>query len=31
MGATDELPPMRPCCIAKAQDAFVFRDQAFFR
>jgi ADP-ribose pyrophosphatase YjhB (NUDIX family) len=27
----DELPPMRPCCTAKAGDAFAFRDQAFFR
>jgi hypothetical protein len=23
--------PMRPCCIAKACDAFMFRDRAFFR
>jgi len=30
-GPEEELPPMRPCCIAKAHDAFVFRDQAFFR
>ncbi len=28
--ARDELPPMRPCCIAKASDAFAFRGQAFF-
>jgi len=27
----DPLPPMRPCCVAKAQDAFAFRGQAFFR
>jgi mutator protein MutT len=27
----DELPPMRPCCVAKAHDAFVFRSRAFFR
>ena len=27
----DELPPMRPCCIAKAHDAFMFQGQAFFR
>ncbi len=27
----DELPPMRPCCIAKAHDAFMFQDRAFFR
>jgi mutator protein MutT len=30
-GPEDELPPMRPCCVAKARDAFVFRGQAFFR
>lgn len=30
-GPEDELPPMRPCCIAKAGDAFVFQGQAFFR
>jgi mutator protein MutT len=30
-GPEDELPPMRPCCIAKAHDAFVFQDRAFFR
>jgi ADP-ribose pyrophosphatase YjhB (NUDIX family) len=30
-GPNDELPPMRPCCVAKARDAFVFRGQAFFR
>lgn len=30
-GPEDELPPMRPCCIAKAGDAFAFHGQAFFR
>jgi len=30
-GPEDELPPMRPCCIAKACDAFMFQDRAFFR
>jgi len=30
-GPEDELPPMRPCCVAKAHDAFVFQGQAFFR
>jgi mutator protein MutT len=30
-GPGDELPPMRPCCIAKAHDAFAFQGQAFFR
>jgi 8-oxo-dGTP pyrophosphatase MutT (NUDIX family) len=30
-GPEDELPPMHPCCVAKAHDAFVFRGQAFFR
>jgi len=30
-GPEDELPSMRPCCIAKAHDAFVFQDRAFFR
>jgi 8-oxo-dGTP pyrophosphatase MutT (NUDIX family) len=30
-GPEDELPPMRPCCIAKAHDAFMFQDRAFFR
>jgi mutator protein MutT len=30
-GSEDELPPMRPCCVAKAHDAFVFQGQAFFR
>lgn len=27
----DALPPMRPCCIVKAGDAFAFRGQTFFR
>ena len=30
-GPGDELPPMRPCCIAKACDAFKFQHRAFFR
>lgn len=30
-GPEDELPPMHPCCIAKARDAFEFQDQGFFR
>jgi 8-oxo-dGTP pyrophosphatase MutT (NUDIX family) len=30
-GPGDELPPMRPCCVAKARDAFVFQSRAFFR
>jgi mutator protein MutT len=30
-GPEDELPPMRPCCVAKASDAFTFQGQAFFR
>ncbi len=32
-GPTDELPPMHPCCVAKARDAFGFHvgDAAFFR
>ena len=30
-GPEDELPPMHPCCVAKARDAFVFQGQAFFR
>jgi len=29
-GPEDTLPPMRPCCVAKARDAFAFRRQAFF-
>ena len=27
----DELPTMRPCCVAKARDAFAFDGRAFFR
>ena len=30
-GPDDALPPMRPCCVAKAHDAFAFQGQAFFR
>lgn len=30
-GPEDELPPLRPCCVAKAGDAFAFRGQAFLR
>jgi 8-oxo-dGTP pyrophosphatase MutT (NUDIX family) len=30
-GSEDDLPPMRPCCVAKARDAFAFRGRAFFR
>jgi mutator protein MutT len=30
-GPSDELPPMRPCCVAKARDAFVFQGRAVFR
>jgi len=30
-GPEDALPPMRPCCVAKAGDAFTFQGQAFFR
>lgn len=32
-GPKDELPPMRPCCVAKSRDAFVFHlhGPAFFR
>lgn len=30
-GPYDELPPLRPCCVAKACDAFAFDGQAFFR
>ncbi|MBN1485978.1 MAG: NUDIX domain-containing protein [Chloroflexia bacterium] len=29
--AEDPLPPMRPCCVAKARDAFSFHGRAFFR
>jgi 8-oxo-dGTP pyrophosphatase MutT (NUDIX family) len=27
----DELPKMRPCCVAKAEDAFSFQGRAFAR
>ncbi len=27
----DELPLLRPCCVAKARDAFAFDGQAYFR
>ncbi|MDY6876751.1 MAG: NUDIX domain-containing protein [Chloroflexota bacterium] len=30
-GPDDELPPLLPCCAAKARDAFVFQGQSFFR
>jgi len=30
-GPGDPLPPMRPCCVAKARDAFAFQNRAFFR
>jgi len=30
-GLEDELPPMRPCCVDKAHDAFAFLGRAFFR
>ncbi|OQY17731.1 MAG: hypothetical protein B6I35_14235 [Anaerolineaceae bacterium 4572_32.2] len=30
-GHDDELPPLRPCCVAKARDAFAFDGQAYFR
>ena len=30
-GASDSLPPMKPCCVAKARDAFEFQGRAFFR
>jgi 8-oxo-dGTP pyrophosphatase MutT (NUDIX family) len=30
-GPADDLPPMRPCCVAKARDALVFQGRAFFR
>ncbi|MBM4464137.1 MAG: NUDIX domain-containing protein [Chloroflexi bacterium] len=30
-GPDDELPPMFPCCVAKARDAFIFDGRAFFR
>jgi mutator protein MutT len=30
-GPGDELPPLLPCCAAKARDAFAFKGRAFFR
>ena len=30
-GPGDELPAMRPCCVAKARDAFAFDGRAYFR
>ncbi len=30
-GPGDDWPPMRPCCVAKARDAFAFRGRAFLR
>jgi hypothetical protein len=30
-GPDDDLPPMRPCCVAKARDGFAFQGRAFFR
>jgi NADH pyrophosphatase NudC (nudix superfamily) len=27
----DELPTMRPCCVAKVEDAFSFQGRAFTR
>jgi ADP-ribose pyrophosphatase YjhB (NUDIX family) len=30
-GPDDVLPTMRPCCVAKARDAFAFDGRAFFR
>jgi 8-oxo-dGTP pyrophosphatase MutT (NUDIX family) len=30
-GPDDKLPPMRPCCVAKARDAFSFQGRSFFR
>ncbi len=30
-GPDAPLPPMRPCCVAKARDAFAFQGRAFFR
>jgi mutator protein MutT len=30
-GPGDALPPMRPCCVDKAHDAFAFQGRAFFR
>lgn len=30
-GPDDELPPLLPCCAAKARDAFMFQGPAFYR
>jgi mutator protein MutT len=30
-GLGDGLPPLLPCCAAKAKDAFAFQGRAFFR
>ncbi len=30
-GPGDELPPLRPCCVAKAHDAFAFDGRPYFR
>lgn len=30
-GPRDQLPPMRPCCVAKARDALAFRGRPFLR
>jgi len=30
-GPGDELPPMRPCCVAKDRDAFLFGGRPFLR
>lgn len=30
-GPDDELPPLLPCCLAKARDAFAFKGQSFRR
>lgn len=29
-GRGEELPPMRPCCVAKSRDAFAFNGRALF-
>ncbi|MBN2085537.1 MAG: NUDIX domain-containing protein [Anaerolineales bacterium] len=30
-GPEDELPPLLPCCVAKARDAFAFTGRSYFR
>ena len=30
-GPGDELPPLLPCCVAKARDAFAFTGRSFFQ